>query len=112
MKNMHLIPAFVFTLFALSASAQQSDGPPAFSQADDNGDGILSEAEAEDALPEEVLVIDSNDNGEWNRSEAELALPDFSFEEESSSGENEDPAVGQSEYQAIVQALEERESTS
>ena len=95
---------------ASSQGGQQSGGQggqqqaPMFSQADKDGNGELSAEEAREALPDTVVLIDTNDDGVLNRSEAQTALPEVSF---SSQGSEQDP-VKEQEYQQMVDALQER----
>jgi Ca2+-binding EF-hand superfamily protein len=73
---------------------------PQFSQADQNQDGVLNKTEADQALTA-LGIIDGNQDGVISKSDVKRALPDIEFEGD------DDSAVGQTEYQKIVQILEE-----
>lgn len=94
-----------------------------FSEADKDGDGALSTAEAQEALPD-LIIVDINNDGILNRSEAENAMPGVRFDEsgqasqagqEGQAGQDSqtgqagrDAPVGEAEYLIIVQTLEEQ----
>lgn len=73
---------------------------PEFSQADMNQDGVLNKNEADQALPA-LGINDANQDGVISKSDVKRVLPDIEFEGD------DDSAVGQTEYQKIVQILEE-----
>ena len=73
---------------------------PEFSKADMNQDGILNKQEADQALPA-LGINDANQDGVISKGDVKKVLPEIEF-----SGEDES-AVGQTEYQEIVQVLEE-----
>lgn len=86
--------AFLIFLFTGIVFAQ-----PGFSDADADGDGALSIAEARAALPD-VPIEDANGDGIVNLEEAARAVPDLQL-----TGDPEAP-VGQAEYQTIVSAVQ------
>ena len=73
---------------------------PEFSEADMNQDGILNKQEADQALPA-LGINDANQDGVISKGDVKKVLPEIQFD-----GEDES-AVGQTEYQQIVQVLEE-----
>lgn len=90
-----LFPA-ALTLASGIAFAQEI---PSFSDADTDGNGVLSHTEARDALPG-VRLSDQNGDGVVNRNEVVQALPDAPFDDD------DEGEVGSSEYDAIVRTLE------
>lgn len=97
MKN--LLVAVIATLFAFTTAAFAQSETPEFSEVDANADGILNTEEADQALPA-LGLTDSNQDGVISKGDVKKVLPDVQFE-----GDDES-AVGQSEYEQIVQVME------
>ena len=85
-----------------------SQGAMDFSRADTDGNGELSIEEAQAALPD-LIIVDINNDGVLNRSEAENALPGLTLEGEGDAGS--DQPVGEAEFDQIVSAVEEQNSS-
>lgn len=98
MKTLHFIYPALF-VFATSLVVAQ-DEPRSWSEADTDGDGVLSTEEARMALPG-VEIPDLTGDGVVHKHEVTRALPTISFSEE------DDGEVGRSEYEEIVEALED-----
>lgn len=97
MKN--LLMASIAALFAFSTLAFAQSETPEFSEVDANADGVLNKEEADQALPA-LGLSDSNQDGVISKADVKKVLPDVQFEGDAES------AIGQSEYEQIVQVME------
>lgn len=80
-----------------------------FTSADKDGNGELSIEEAQEALPD-LVIVDINNDGVLNRSEAENAMPGLNFDESGvdAAADAPDPAISEQDYLAIVTQMEQQ----
>jgi hypothetical protein len=103
-SNLKLTPL----LLAFMALPVLAEAPAEFSEVDADADGILSTAEAKEALPD-LAITDMNGDGLVNPAEVEAAVPGLML----STAEDKATAyVTEAEYQLIVAAIEESDGES
>lgn len=96
----YLLPA-VLLAYSLVAHAEQ----PAFSEADADGDGVLSMEEARTALPD-LQIRDDNGDGLVNHAEAESSIQGLSLPMQPDAEDKTVATIGVAEYRVIVQTIE------
>lgn len=99
MKKSTFAGSALFLIVSGFALAQESTAPD-FQEVDTNSDGILNTTEANTALPA-LGLTDGNQDGVISKADVKKVLPDIEFEADDQS------AIGSSEYQQIVQVMEE-----
>jgi hypothetical protein len=111
MKRVVSIPALLalstIGLAAIGLTSGALAQAPEFSEVDANDDGALSILEFQAVVPS-VAVTDTNGDGMVNQGEIEAALPELAFVDNGYQGGA--APVGESEYDHIIEVLEDAES--
>ncbi|HWK54510.1 MAG TPA: hypothetical protein VNR18_09075 [Hyphomicrobiales bacterium] len=87
---------------ALAATGALAQTALEFSKVDRNGDGVLSLAEFQSALPT-LVVSDTNGDGMLSQSEVERALPTLNFSANGFQGG--EAFIGRGEFALLLNAL-------
>jgi hypothetical protein len=95
-----LLPAVLLT-YSLAVQAEA----PAFSNADQDKDGVLSVEEARSALPD-LQFRDENGDGLVNHAEAESSIEGLSLPGQPDAQDKSVATIGMAEYRLIVQVIE------
>jgi hypothetical protein len=99
--NPTFLPAAVLLSFSLAVHAEA----PTFSNADQDKDGVLSVEEAKTALPE-LRIRDENGDGLVNHAEAENSIEGLSLPSQPQAEDKSVATIGMAEYRLIVQVVE------
>lgn len=98
-------PNFLILVVLLTYSLAVQAEAPAFTNADQDKDGVLSVKEARTALPD-LQIRDENGDGLVNHAEAESSIEGLSLPSQPDARIKSVATIGMAEYRLIVQLIE------